>query len=234
MKRAVEADLDCADEAGKLTQASGKDAFTQFEAAQKKARDDYAKKIVDVNKTCAKKLDAVLKEVMKKGDLAEATLIDKEKKAAEEEAAGINVPHDGAWVVLFRSSDPLVWNTDTNKGAVTAATVSKAPRLTAYVRIRRMDTKDFVILALTKPQLTQRATDGEFAWEGSLQFAQGGRHLGIDKAAWHCDVRDGGRIMVTHDRGNRGWGFGHKVHVNDKRCWSWEGEEIPETVFGSR
>ena len=80
-----------------------------------------------------------------------------------------------------------------------------------------MDTKDFVILALTKPQLTQRATDGEFAWEGSLQFAQGGRHLGIDKAAWHCDVRDGGRIMVTHDRGNRGWGFGHKVHVNDKQ-----------------
>ena len=55
-----------------------------------------------MNKTCAKKLDAVLKEVMKKGDLAEATLIDKEKKAAEEEAAGIYVPHDGAWVVLFR------------------------------------------------------------------------------------------------------------------------------------
>ncbi len=168
---------------------------------------------------------------MRKGDLSEATLIDKEKKAAEEEAAGTDVPRDGVWAVLFRSSDPSVWNTDTKKGEVFAAALSKAPRLTAYVRVRRMDTKDFVILPLTKAQLSQRPTDGTFAWEGSLQFAQGGRHLGIDNSDWHCTVRDGGRIMVTHDRGNRGWGFGHKVHVNDKQYWSWEGENIPETVF---
>ena len=42
--------------------SAGKESFAQFEAALKKVRDDYGKKVVDSNKACAKKLDAAAGE----------------------------------------------------------------------------------------------------------------------------------------------------------------------------
>jgi hypothetical protein len=225
-------DIDAHDQIAALTSPAAKEARAQYEAATQRARESHERRVGDITRSCVKKLDGVLKEAMRKGDLDEAKRIDTEKKAQEDELASSELKRENGWIVLFRSSDPSIWNTETNKGESSyAVPLRKAPRMTRWVRLTRCDTKELVILGVTKPQLSQRPTDGEVAWEGSLQFAQGGRHLGIDKASWHCVVSDGGKIMVTHDRGNRGWGFGHKVHVNDKQYWSWEGEEIPETVF---
>lgn len=232
LKKTLDAELDAEEEAAALTSAASREARAQHDAAVRRAREDHAKKVAEAHKACAKKLDAALKEVMRKGDLAEATRIDKEKKASEEELLASDLKTEGGWAILFRSSDPAIWNTDHQKGESSfAVTLDKAPRLARWVRLRRMDTKEYAIVPITKEKLSQRATDGDVAWEGSCQFGQGGRHLGIDKKEWHCTVRDGGKIMVTHDRGNRGWGFGHKVHVNDAQYWSWAGEEIPETVL---
>jgi hypothetical protein len=233
LKKSFDGELDTKDEVAALKSTHVKDARTQYETTVQKAHDEHTKKVTDASKTCVRKLDGALKEAMHKGDLDEAKRIDAEKKATEDELASNELKRDAGWLVLFRSNDPAIWNTEsTTQGESSfALPLSKAPRLTCWVRLRRMDTKEFAILAVTKAKLGALATDGDLAWEGSCQFAQGGRHLGIDKKAWHCTVEDGGRIMVTHDRGNRGWGFGHKVHVNDKQYWSWAGEEIPQTAF---
>lgn len=231
LKKQLAADLEPKD-LEKLTTAAAKDAKKEFEAAVAKAREAHAKKVSDATKSFSKKLDVALKEAMKKGDLDEAKKIDEAKKAAEDEVGAKDLKGPDGWTVLFRSSDPALWNTDANKGESSfALPCARAPRSMKWLRLRRMDTKAEVIFAVTKDQLTQRATDGDLAWEGSGQFAQGGRHLGIDKKAWHRTVQDGGKIMVTHDRGNGGWGFGHKVHVNDKQYFCWAGDEIDETVF---
>jgi len=233
VRKSFDAELDVKDELAVVKSNPAKEARTQLETAIQRAKDDHAKRITDAEKTFAKKLDLALKEAMRQGDLDEAKRIEVEKKATEDELASNELKRELGWLVLFRSSDPTIWNTEsTSKGEKDyAIPIGKAPRLTRYLRLRRTDTNAFVIIPMTKDKLGARATDGDIAWEGSLQFAQGGRHLGIDRKSWHCTVQDGGKIMVTHDRGNRGWGFGHKVHVNDKQYWAWAGEEIPETVL---
>jgi hypothetical protein len=140
------------------------------------------------------------------------------------------------WTVLFRSDDPSIWNTDTRRGEQFAVRLEKAPATIRYLRLRRMDTGEALILPLTASQLgtaPQPVPDRGYAWNGSARADWGGLHLGIAQAPRYPFAAPEGIIVVAYDGWDvfRGSGFGHKCFVNDTQYYCWRGEEIPRTVF---
>src|SRR5262245_5630548 len=59
------------------------------------------------------------------------------------------------WTILFRADDPSVWDKDAQgaKGEQIAIPLKFAPATFRYLRLRRMDTREALILPLTPDQL---------------------------------------------------------------------------------
>jgi hypothetical protein len=86
------------------------------------------------------------------------------------------------WVVLFRSADPSVWNTDNPEPSKFAIPIARAPRNLNYLRLKRMDTGEIQIIAIRHADLaqTQKASPGQdFIWNGAANDIHQARHLGI-------------------------------------------------------
>jgi hypothetical protein len=137
------------------------------------------------------------------------------------------------WTILFRSDDPSLWDTNT-KGA--AVPIDRAPSKSRYLRLRRMDTEEALILALTADELRNGGVpivEKGYWWNGSAKEEWKGRHLGIVEAPRHKFPAPRGMISVMNERwdGFTGSGFGHKVAANDHQYYCWRGKEIPRTVF---
>jgi hypothetical protein len=134
------------------------------------------------------------------------------------------------WLVLFCSDDPSIWNTD-HPGDSFAVPVRRADRRIRYLRLKRMDTQEFMIIPIGIQDLqrdtAERPVKG-YRWNGKNEKDWGGYHLGIAQAPPASGVATGA-IGVSEDR--PGSGFGHKTFVNDKQYYSWKGLEIPKTVF---
>jgi hypothetical protein len=145
------------------------------------------------------------------------------------------------WTVIFRSDDPLLW--DKNAGDPSTANgyavkLEKAPAKIRFVRLRRMDTQDGVIVRVTRDQLDQRTTiDADFIWAGgaAVRGPEGRKNklLGIARQSWttekgqHLVARVPGKL----DTGYRGWGFSKAANNNPDQTYSWAGESIDKTVF---
>jgi hypothetical protein len=147
-------------------------------------------------------------------------------------------PPASRWTILFRSDDPSLWGTNAKdrNGQQVAIPLRYAPDSMRYLRLRRMDTFDTLILPLTRDQLRNGKVgeaDASFWWNGSADFAYGGHHLGIVQAPRHKFPGPNGMIDVQND----GWdafagsGFGHKYGVGDRQYYCWRGKEIRRTTF---
>ncbi|HTU20143.1 MAG TPA: hypothetical protein VMG10_18910 [Gemmataceae bacterium] len=148
-------------------------------------------------------------------------------------------PHEGppprGWVVLFRSDDPSVWNTD-SRGTKYALPVRRAHSKIRYLLLKRMDTREALILPISHKQLARAAFPpeaGGYSWNGTAHLEWGGRHLGIAQSPRYKFPAPKGLIMVV----NEGWdnwvgsGFGHKAFVDDTQYYCWKGQAIGHTVF---
>jgi hypothetical protein len=137
------------------------------------------------------------------------------------------------WTIIFRSDDPALWNTDTRGKAIP---VKYAPEEFRYVRLRRMDTGEALIVRLCPEQLSgdnQPNPESRFWWNGTGKEAGKGRHLGIVEGP---RVKFPGRrgMIAVRSEGWDGWigsGFGHKYGVDDGQQYAWRGKEIPRTAF---
>lgn len=177
-----------------------------------------------------KSLDAALQAVLKAAkDLDEAERINAAIRAADQELDGIAA--ESGWVAVFRSGHPEDWNTQRNEPERFAIPLSSAPEAIRYVRLKRLDTGEQVILPLERAALEQDAGEVAFGWNGARTVNEGGVHLGIHTTQWTLTWKDGGRIMIGARCSASGWGFGHKVHANDKQYCAWAGQEIPLTSF---
>jgi hypothetical protein len=139
------------------------------------------------------------------------------------------------WVVLFRSADPDRWNSNTSAGDDFALPVKYAPADTAFLRLRRMDTGEAIIVPMTRGRVGRQDPEGKLPrWNGSNQSEYGGRHLGLatgPEAKWQ---EGKGTVAVLMDRfdATGGSGFGHGHHVEDGgQKYAWKGTEIPKTAF---
>ena len=143
-------------------------------------------------------------------------------------------PPPKGWTVLFRSDDPAVWNTD-SPGERFAIPVRRAHSRIRYLRLKRVDTGEVVILAITHRQLALNDMPNPIAghwWNGTAREGWGARHLGI--------VQTPGRptseheivgLVVTAEHIYVGSGFGWESYVNDRQRYCWRGKEIPRTAF---
>ena len=154
-------------------------------------------------------------------------------------AANPDEPNKGGeerWTVLFRSDDPRLWNTDCD-GKDYAIALRRAPAIIRFVRLRRMDTKEMLVLPLSRAQLDKATHPAEpkgYSWNGTAIEAEGARHLGIAVAPRHPFPIPRNMITLMND-GWDGWGgsgFGHQA-FNDRtgQYFAWRGEQIPRTVF---
>src|SRR5262245_30452962 len=83
-------------------------------------------------------------------------------------------PEPPRWTILFRSDDPSVWDTDAKdaKGQQCAIPLRFAPDTFRYMRLRRMDTFEALILPLTPDDLENGKPDdpdARFWWNGTAE-----------------------------------------------------------------
>jgi hypothetical protein len=136
------------------------------------------------------------------------------------------------WTVLFRSEDPAVWNTE-SPGAKFAVPARRAHPAIRFLRLKRMDTGAMLIVPITYKQLTREDKSEPakgYWWNGTARDGWGGRHLGLAQTA---PTLKGPKspIGVANNGEATGSGFGHKLYVNDRQYYCWQGQEIPKTVF---
>jgi hypothetical protein len=160
-------------------------------------------------------------------------LTDQEKRALVTAAPDEGPPPAG-WTVLFRSDDPLHWNTN-NPGEPFSLPVTRAHSSVRYLRLKRTDTGEFLIVPITRQQLLRDDKPGPATdswWNGTRRFAWKARHLGIVQGPPPKPLPPG-FIGVLNANGSifTGSGFGWKAHVDDRQYYCWQGKELPRTTF---
>jgi hypothetical protein len=99
-------------------------------------------------------------------------------------------PVPARWTILFRSDDPSLWgkNVRNSRGEQIAIPLKYAPAKFRYLRLRRMDTGEDLILPLTRSQLQNGkpgSSEAAFWWNGTAKEEWEGRHLGIVQRPRH-------------------------------------------------
>jgi hypothetical protein len=139
------------------------------------------------------------------------------------------------WRVLFRSKRPELWNTNTQAGDDFAIPLRSAPAETKFLRLRRMDTGEAIIIPMTRGRVGRMDPQGrKVRWNGEGKDEYGGYHLGIAEGEVARFMEGRGMIGVLMDGwdANPGSGFGHAHHIeNGGQRYSWRGKEIELTVF---
>jgi hypothetical protein len=140
------------------------------------------------------------------------------------------------WTALFRSDDPTVWDSD-SPGERFAIPLRRAPKQIRFVRLRRMDTEQGLILPLLRADLDTvllPTREREYRWNGTNHFEWDARHLGIVEGP-RCKFPAPGGMMVVGHEGWDAWtgsGFGHKCQESPgKQHYCWRGKELRRTVF---
>ncbi len=185
------------------------------------ARGLYKAAVLQLSGPTRAKVDERLKKLDK---IAEKLTIPEGKAAAS----------DAGWFVLFRSADPSLWDTDTDKGKNNfAVSLSKAPDGVKFLRLKLGAAGDYVIIPMTNDALKKQGDDGTFGWEGegAAPFLGGG-HLGIYRLPLGAHPR--GEVAVYHvavGMNATGWGFGHLTGIGTVQGYGWAGKALPSTVF---
>ena len=143
-------------------------------------------------------------------------------------------PGKDGWIVIFRSSNPSIWNSEVNEGKDNfAISLSKVPDGIKYLRMQAAGQKGEVIIPITKAQLTAKHGIVNYGWNGTNTPECNGRHLGIycmrHQTAGAPDVNIIGDN--PSNQGFKGFGFGHRAGIHDSQCYSWNEVPLPETVF---
>lgn len=128
-------------------------------------------------------------------------------------------------LVLFRANDPKLWGSETYKGVnCRSRTLDLLPDGLAYLRLRRLDTGDGVVIAINSENLTGDGDGQVRGFNGSNEHFYGAHHLGLFDESLPQDFE----TRFTFG----GWGFGHSISGQDRQSSGWEGRPISTgTVF---
>jgi len=154
-------------------------------------------------------------------ELAQAATQYREKISSEESfgQAESETPVEWDELLLFRSSDPSIWNgsvsDDDNHCAIL---LSEIPANVAWLRIRRLDTDEGIIIPVQSREITQDGGDRSFGFNGSNEEFYGARHLGI----YGEELPQAVETRFAYG----GWGFGHRVNGETAQACAWAGQEI--------
>ncbi len=144
----------------------------------------------------------------------------------------------GGWTVIFESSDPTIWKTDTGTPGTNEWSQDFSGLSFSMNEVLFHDVAGGRAKRVTGIFFNELYSCGEgtnsFWWNGTLYFGDSAFHLGV-----HTDVdkRPTGYVSVSIDGGNScrsgrlGWGFGHLAFINDQQGWGWDSIDLGRTVF---
>ena len=147
-------------------------------------------------------------------------------------------PTDRARSRRFSGKRPEAWNSNAT-GETTAITLGQAPRDIRYLRLKRLDTGEAIIIGVNYAQLNTKVDFRDrpnlaFRWNGSGEFMFGGRHLGIVEGGLVRGLEKKGAIAVQMEGFDYGVGsgFGHESYGDGRtQHFGWHGKKIAPTSF---
>lgn len=136
-----------------------------------------------------------------------------------------------AWIVVFRSASPDVWNTDNSRDARNyAIPLASLPPNVKFLRVRRAN-GDAVIVGVTKDALAVEIDGDNVGWNGSNKDMFGARALGVVDRHAKVDGKTG-EVAISRQGGySSGWGFGHRVGHGGASELCWNSQWIPREVL---
>lgn len=205
-------------------------ARARHEAALKQAEAQWLRAQLAAKMAYLKEIQASLQDAMKAGKLDDANKIDAEKKRVETDIVTLRGRTQTGWTVIYRSSDPSIWNTETKgEGDRFATLLAEAPDNIKFLRMA-ISRDDFVIIPMTKDKLAGQVEYKNAGWRGNHWKNTPNAPIvcfGIYEKSWK--VKKGG--VEVGPGIVSGWGFGDRAWIHDKQCYAWAGKEIPPTVF---
>ncbi len=150
-------------------------------------------------------------------------------RKAGKSASGKQAAPVGEWQVVFRSSNPKIWNTDFSRCGHFAMPLSEAPDDIQWVKMQ-ISEKQYIIHPLSgRVRLGVLSGQGGFGWIGGSPIEEHACHLGAFKGGTQARK---GEVAITIKVGHHrlGWGFGHVIGETGQ-SYSWGGKQIPQTVF---
>ncbi len=137
-------------------------------------------------------------------------------------------PSQNQWIVVFRSADPGVWNTDTSGDATSfAIPLDQLPPIVRFVRLRRANGAA-VIIPIDRASLGLETATKPFGWNGTNLPLHGARMLGIIDHRTNVDKKTGVVAISRKDGLFSGWGFGHRINHGGPAELCWNGQWIPK------
>jgi hypothetical protein len=190
---------------------------------------------IDAAKTrLAAAYGAAILAATQRGDLDAAMALRRERDslAANELNHGARDPDvkvEDGWTILFRSNDPLLFNAPVLNATSYSVAVSCAPPTTRWLRVKRMDTSQYVIVPMTAEGILKNGDTSEpFWWRGDKKLSACACNVGIVDQSMPTA---GPTLQAMEPNGNfAGWGFGETVQ-GDRQGYVWARVTIPRTVF---
>ncbi|MEZ6057792.1 MAG: hypothetical protein R3C01_13925 [Planctomycetaceae bacterium] len=194
------------------------------DAALKRIIDKHQKLIEKESTKRSREYDAAIARLVKEERFDEASELTVEALTADLAA-------HSRWRVVFRGNDAATWKSTSSLWNNFARPLEDLPQTVKYLRLRRVDTNDSVIIPITAAEIGKRFDQGVIGWGGDAPKSADVHHLGI----FRKDVRpnERGYVIIGRDgfTGYTGWGLGHN-HNDDKGiAFVWNGREIPATLI---
>jgi hypothetical protein len=146
------------------------------------------------------------------------------------------------WTVLFRDDSPDLWNTDKGNPDLAkgfAGALDKAPAVIVYVRMKRMDTGECIIVPMNHQSFLGNVNINDvMLWAGGEQtwdkHGQPVKFVGIADPVFPASEKGDLYLWIPkdqHDSGFGGWGFAKAVGSDEGPKLEWAGTEIPTTTL---
>lgn len=197
--------------------------------------DTLAGYIADINKAI------VL--LIQENSLSQARILEAEKNTRIQELKKLEeLKFSSGWKVIFRSADPVIWNTDTRDNPDHFATTIAREPFKGYIRIKRIDNDDMKIIYVDVDTLISETVSGQYIWNGNgnIQTQRkpddsvlNCRLLGIADTKLRLSYRSPLNAVVDlPGRGNGygGWGFARRSLLYSDQQYAWGEEPISNPI----
>jgi hypothetical protein len=202
----------------------------------KKAKDAYAATVESARKRLAEEYDSVIAGYTRTGNLDAALAT---RKSRDQFLAAATQPSFGdpytpdvedGWTILFRADEPLIWNLPVRNKTMYSVPLSAAGKDIQYVRLRRMDTRDYVIL--------QTSVINSRVWPTASPYFRGDKCmdrqsccLGIADPKHMIDSNQCASLDNTPNGSLGGYGFGQWNTGASRQGYLWASKPIDRTSF---
>jgi hypothetical protein len=139
------------------------------------------------------------------------------------------------WHVVFRSSDPTLWGKDKSDENSFSVALEDFPKEIQFLRLKRMDTGEFLIIPMTNEALNGGPIGTRLHWCRHTDPKFRSQHLGLADVGRPPTQRRKDPFVTNgpNESRGKGWGFGSRYW--DERgagvVYQWNGVQIKPTAF---